>query len=745
MLHYTKKLMIPSPLTIRPRRFWPSSKFTLVALLICAANALASDGANSEANPPMVHRMMLLTIQFGTIIFAAKFFNMLFEKLKMPGVLGELCAGMVIGPFALGTIALPGFSGGVFPPVNGMAVSPELTGIATIASIVLLFDVGLETDLKLLIRYSLAGSLVGIGGVIASFALGMASMYWFSESMLGEQVGFFHYKCLYMGVVSTATSVGITARILSEKRKLDSPEGVTILSAAVIDDVIGIIMLAVVGGIAKSQQSSGGVVDWGHIGGIGAKAVGVWLVATVIGIAASRKISVLLKFFGERTSIAVMALGMALILAGLFEEAGLAMIIGAYVMGLSLSQADISHVVREKIHSIYTLLVPVFFCVTGMMIDLSAMTDSKVLAFGGVYTVLALVAKVFGCGLPAMLANFNFRGAMRVGFGMAPRGEVGLIVASIGLSSGILDERLFAAVIIMVVINTVLAPPVLVGLFKNPARGTRKESPHDADETVLEFDFPSIPMIEFFVTRLTHIFEHEGFFCHLLNRKRRLWQLRKDADVIEFTAIGTDLKFHCPNHCVRFIRAAMLEATADVEHAVKNLRKPFDTSELQSGMQASTQRDSEQTRQLRQYLRANYIKPHLAATTKDEVLVELVDLLLATGQVPTTSRDAVLTAVREREESMTTGMQYGVAIPHGRTDAVNSLVCVIGIKPDGIDFAALDGQPSTIFVLTLSPEHKPAPHVQFMSTISTVLDETGREKILTASTATQILNVFLGT
>ncbi|MBT7171750.1 MAG: cation:proton antiporter, partial [Phycisphaerales bacterium] len=329
-----------APLSFRTRknRFLPSSKFTLAALLVCCANALGSGDAKAPGEIDMIHRMMMLSIQFGAIIFAAKFFNMLFERFKMPGVLGELCAGMVIGPFALGQVALPGFAGGLFAPFSAVqAVSPELTGIATIASIVLLFDVGLETDLKLLIRYSFAGSLVGIGGVVASFALGMAAMWLFSESMLNEQVGFFHYKCLFMGVVSTATSVGITARILSEKRKLDSPEGVTILSAAVIDDVIGIIMLAIVAGIAQSQQAAeatGGstAVNWGHIGTIGAKAVGVWLVATVIGIAASRKISVLLKYFGERTSIAVMAFGMALILAGLFEEAGLAMIIGGQVV-----------------------------------------------------------------------------------------------------------------------------------------------------------------------------------------------------------------------------------------------------------------------------------------------------------------------------------------------------------------------------------------------------------------------------
>ena len=196
-------------------------------------------------------------------------------------------------------------------------------------------------------RYSLTGALVGFGGVVFSFFLGCWVTYIFSAHFMGEQLPFFHPICLFMGIASTATSVGITARILSEKKKLDSPEGVTILSAAVIDDVFGMILLAVVLGIAASARHHGHV-NWGNIVGIGVKAFSIWLIATFIGIIASRRISLLLKMFRDRTAIAIMALGLALILSGLFEEAGLAMIIGAYVMGLSLSQADISHLVREN-------------------------------------------------------------------------------------------------------------------------------------------------------------------------------------------------------------------------------------------------------------------------------------------------------------------------------------------------------------------------------------------------------------
>lgn len=202
--------------------------------------------------------------------------------------------------------------------------------------------------------------------------------------------------------------------------------------------------------------------------------------------------------------MAVLALGLALLLAGMFEHAGLAMIIGAYVVGLSLSHTDISPLLREKLHPVYTFLVPVFFSITGMMINIQTLLSRPVLLFGLVFTLGALLAKLLGCGLPALLANFNLRGAARIGVGMAPRGEVGLIVAGIGTNAalmpggGPLPETLFASIVLMVVATTVLAPPLLSFLFLSPARGTRTPLPADTSRRSLELDLPSGEMTSFF-------------------------------------------------------------------------------------------------------------------------------------------------------------------------------------------------------------------------------------------------------
>ena len=712
--------------------------FVLLPLCLFPWTAFASSTRPVQetlTSASITGRMMLLAIQLGVILFAAKLGSIVLEKIHLPGPLGELMAGILIGPYMLGGVPFRAFPDGLFPLHGGFPISPELYGLCAVAAVVLLFRVGLETDIKLLLRYSLAGGLVGLGGVAVSFLLGAAVVTVLSGPALGEPSSFFAPRSLLLAVVLSATSVGVTARILSERGKMDSPEGVTILSAAVIDDVIGIVLLAVVMGVVSASKATGSI-DWGHIGVIAAKAVGVWLAATAIGLAASRKLSVILKWFGDRTSVAVMALGLALVLAGLFEEAGLAMIIGAYVMGLSLSKSDISRVVQEKLHPIYAFLIPVFFCVMGMQINVTALTSPGVLLFGLAYAGVALASKVVGCGLPALLANFNLRGALRVGFGMAPRCEVALIIAGIGLSTRLLPPELFAAVIVMVVVNTLVAPAALVCLYRKPVSGTRKViSGQDANRETVVFEFPSVEMTEFLVSKLSAVFESEGFFVHLVSHQKELYQLRKDAAVIDFRRNAAYLTFDCDQADIPLVNTAMYEAIAELERAIRGLKEPLDSGSIATRVQQGAPRRP-QMLDLRQYLTPALVEPELRGTTKAAVIDELLGMLVRNSLV--TDAAAARRAIWRREESMSTGLQHGVAIPHGKTDAVGHLVCTVGISRAGVDFDSMDGEPSRIFVLTLSPESKPAPHVQFMSTISQLLNASGRERILSCTTAGEL-------
>lgn len=553
-----------------------------VSTLVHHAGEVASLVSGSSDHN-ITHLMMILILQLAVIITVAKVGGFLFQRfLKMPSVLGELASGMLIGPYALGgKINIPDI-GILFSEQLGFAASAELYGIATLASIILLFLAGLETDLAAFLRYSVVGSMVGLGGLVAAFVFGdLVAVFWPGNGI----DSFMDPSALFLGVISVATSVGITARILAEKRKMASPEGVTILAGAVFDDVFGIVTLAIVMGMAKVEMG-GGAVNWGGIGWIALKAIGFFVVVTALGLAFARKITGAIKQFRSREVMVATCFGMALLLAVLAEMAGLAMIIGAYIMGLALSRTDLAHEIEHHLEGVYNILVPIFFCVMGMMVDFSAM--KPVLIFGSVYSVLAVFAKVLGCGLPAYLTKFNFRGSLRIGLGMLPRGEVALIVAGIGLASGIIDQGIFGVAIMMTVVTTMLAPPLLVKSFEGGS-GLRTEMVGGAEDIeAIELEFPSHDVAEFLRHRFLHALQHEEFFVHNLHTDQPTYQIRKDD--IAFTLIQDDskLQVNVPSRHQQLARMILLEellALSDMLESTKQM-KGLDQmeAELMSGL-----------------------------------------------------------------------------------------------------------------------------------------------------------------
>ena len=412
-----------------------------------------------------------LVMQLSLIMFAAKLGGELFERwLKQPGVLGELLAGAAIGPYALGGMDLPQIGAlfarqGAEGQISVIPVSTELWAVAQIGAEILLFFSGLETDFNLFFRYSIPALLVATGGVILPFLLGD-----FATVAAGVARGPLDPVALFMGAIMTATSVGITARILGDIGRLDTPEGVTILAGAVIDDVLGIIVLAIV-----ISLGDGAGVSMGQLALVGGKAMGFWLGLTGIVILLSSRISRSLSSFRSPGAAITLALAIAFLAAALAEAFGLAMIIGAYSVGLALSRAEIAEALKEPIEAVNHAVVPVFFVVMGMMVDFNAILP--VLGFGIVISLLAIAGKLLGCGLPALGLGFNLWGASRVGVGMMPRGEVALIVAGVGLSRGVIETDLFGVCIMMTFVTTVLAPVLLVPIFRKGGPGRRHAVP----------------------------------------------------------------------------------------------------------------------------------------------------------------------------------------------------------------------------------------------------------------------------
>ena len=699
---------------------------TVVSIIFAPALLFASGGEASMAD-----KMSLVVFQLSIIIFAAWAGGYIFNRIKLPTVLGEIVAGMFIGPYCLGRISFAGFQGGLFPIANPtFPVSPELYSYATIASIVLLFSSGLETDLKTFLKYSVTASVIGISEVVVSFILGDLLGMIFAKYALHLNCRFTDTIPLFAGLIAVATSVGIGARILSEKKKMDSPEGVTILAAALFDDILGIIFLAMVIGIVKS-----GHVEWLAISLIGLKSIVIWFVFTALGLIFAYKISGFLKLFKDRITITIMSLGLGLLLAGVFEKSGLTMIIGAYIMGLSLSKTDVSLIIRENISSVHKFFVPIFFCVIGMLFDISQFGQMQILLFGLLYFLFASFGKVVGSALPALFLNFNPLGALRIGVGMIPHGEVTLIILGIGLSSGLIPKEIFSISIIMTFL-TILVTPVLLEKLLSDKSGVRKqEEITDLTREEIVYKIPNEETVELILIKVLNSFEKEGFFVATLDHADNIYQVRKDEQVISFKLIDEKtLSFDCLKKDATFIHTLFYEVLADLEYIIQSLKTLTDKKSIAKNIFLDSSNDKKTYTNIKNIINSLAININLKGETKEKILEELVDTLIESGDLKPEFKTEVLTDLLNREASLSTGMQNGIAFPHARTNAVEKLVVAFGIKKGGLDFQSLDGKPSKFFIITLAPKNSNDPYLKFLADLSQFLSANDIEDLLLSKT-----------
>ena len=710
----------------------------IVLPLAAAGEPAAADGHNAgiEASHAFEHRMTRLVLEIGIILFAGYAGARLARRIGVPIILGEVVAGIIIGPYLLGSIPLPSYPDGIFAHVGSpFLISPELYGFAVVASIVLLFLMGLETDISLFLRFAVTGSVIGLGGAVLAMGAGiLIGVGLLDASPVDPEV-------LFLGVVAIATSVDITGRILSERHKMASPEGVTILSASVIEDVVGITLLAVVLGIDALGTTGTRQEMTREIVSIATQALVVWLGFTALGLIFARRISAILKGVHSTSQIAVLSLGLAFILAGLFEAAGLAMIIGAYVMGLSLANTDIAYVVQEKIETIHSFFDPIFFTVTGMLINVFVLASGEVILVGLAFAAVAIIAKLVGCGLPSLALGFTPAGAARIAVGLVPRGEVALVIASIGLASGILDDRLFGIAIFMTLVTTLAGPPVLNRMLQRPAVTTRREiSQGDNVETRIELG--SRELVRFVQNDVLGLMRSEGFFVNAAIGMRGEYNMRKDSVFITMNEEAQALRFVSAQQDVPLINNLAFEAVLSLKQRVSHVASLAEPTELRRAAAAGEGGEPGRAGvNWYRHLPLEGIHLHLRARSKEEAITRLVDSLAAAGRI--NDRDAALAAVMEREASMSTGMQNGVAIPHGRSDAVKTLTVAVGLVPEGLDFESLDGKPTTLIFLVVSPEDNPGPHLQVLSSIAAMTrGEESRQALLEVPTRADLLQLI---
>lgn len=736
----------------------------------------------------MSQQIATLAIQIGLIIVLAKLFGLLASKCRIPSVMGELLAGILIGPYCLGSIPLPlhGMENGLFPlskEVIGIPVDTTLYSIATLGSIVLLFISGLETDVRTFFKYSVVGTVVGIGGIVVSFICGAA------VGLLVYGWNLMDPRCLFLGILCTATSVGISARILSEHRSMDSPEGVTIMAAAVIDDVLGIVCLAIVIGIANVELN-GGTMAWGNIITITVRSFAIWLGVTAIGLVCARRLAGFLKIFKSSKIFAIQAFGLSLILAGLFEQAGLAMIIGAFVMGLSLSKTDVAFRIRASLTPVYNFLVPLFFVVMGMLVDVSVLTNPHVLIVGLIFSLMAIIGKVVGCALPAFCMNFNGVGALRVGVGMTPRCEVVLIIAGIAAttmmknpeikaqeklpSSGvtmiasaapgkqevkeaivpdrvpIFDSSLFGIAIIMPLVTALLAPPLLSATLSIKKKGVRREVPDD-NTTITSFTFHTEALANFALNEIIEMLRHDGFSTSAIGKDIRVIQFRREKTSFSLEIEGTTFNFSSQPDDVALINTTVYESLVELHKNLSELRqlaRPdtlknqiYGEHPLPAPVEHPNHKHHSHMTSLDHFISPQNIIVNMTSTTKNDAFREL--LALINLQTPLLDPDKCYQDLLDRESIITTYQDGGIAMPHTRTNGTSVFATAIGISAEGFDYDPGENHKTNIVILSLCPNDEPGPYLQFISQVAqTLANETKRNTIVQAKTPQAAAKAF---
>ena len=408
----------------------------------------------AESSLSLIH----IVISLAVLLFTAKLFAELFHRIKMPVVLGELLAGIIVGPFALG--GLPIFNG---EPL--VILDETVKHIGEIAAIVILFIAGLEITPREFLKGGAASFTVGSLGVIVPFFVGFYVFLTFGLEAI---------ESMLVATALTATSIAITIQVLTELGKMQTKEARLILGAAIVDDILAIAALSVVTTIVQTGDTSPAIMD---VTFLILKILGLFavlLIASVLLVPRLLHIERLWRSEGSMEGVTTAAFFGA---AGLAAFVGLSPIVGSFSVGMAVASTRVIKQVEEYVSKLGIIFAPLFFAIIGAQVDLRGV-NIEVLYLSGIIIAIAVVTKLVGCGLPAFIFLKNKGKAMKVGIGMVSRGEVGLIVAGVGVSSGALSTDIYTTVIIMVALTTIITPIWLKIAYQKEENGkTQIEKP----------------------------------------------------------------------------------------------------------------------------------------------------------------------------------------------------------------------------------------------------------------------------
>lgn len=386
-------------------------------------------------------------ISLGILLFAAKLMAELFHKIKLPIVLGELLAGIIVGPFALGSL----------PLVDGeslVVLDETVRHIGEIAAVVILFIAGLEITPREFLRGGAAAFTVGSIGVVVPFFVGYYAFTAFGIEAL---------QSILIATALTATSIAISIQVLTELGKMQSKEARLILGAAIVDDILAIAVLSVVVTMVQTGNTEPAIFD---IILLIMQVLGTFAVILIVSVLVIPRILHTERLWKSKGSLEGIVTAAFFAAAGIAAFVGLSPIVGAFAIGMAVASTRIIGQVHEYVDKLQLIFAPLFFAIIGAQVDLRGV-NLDVLFLAGIIIAIAVVTKLIGCGLPSLFFLKDKARSMRVGIGMVSRGEVGLIVAGVGVSSGALTNDIYTAIIIMVAATTIITPVWLKFAYKS--------------------------------------------------------------------------------------------------------------------------------------------------------------------------------------------------------------------------------------------------------------------------------------
>ncbi len=722
----------------------------------------------------LTHEMARLALQLGMLLLAAHGLGRLARRANLTSLIGEIAAGMILGPFALGAIPVPGFPEGLFPIADpAFPVSQLLFGFATIGAIVHIFLAGLESDPGFLARIRTRGIVIALIGAAAGLGAGAFA----ASALFGTSP--FQPAGLFIMAASVSTSIGVQARVLAGRHRLAAPEGSVIVGSSLFHDGFAIILLSAAVGLAgtgigfERLTASAGGSDLGpmlsegfeqtrHLTAPLVTAFATWIAAYAILLYAARGTTRFAMRLFSRDTLSMLSLAAALLVSGLFEAMGIAAVAGAYGVGLALSRTELSTSFEQRVKPLAGFFIPILYAVLGMFVDLRIALTPSVLFPALAFAFISGAAKTVGAMIPARLGGFTWFGSLLTGLGTVPRGEVGVVIAGIGVATGVLPLSALNTLTLMIVFSTLVATPLFgrLLLFTRP-RTTAREGLHQS--TVRSVTFPNDEIAELVTGAILRAVEKDGFLIHRMEIDGAIYSLRDRARAFTLRRSRAEIQLSGNSTDAEFLNTILYEAIIHVNQRIRTLTTIEVPSELrrETGESTETADDAEhgsqprkrldtqathaggrrKTEDLVRFLNPCAVALPVTGRTSEQAIEELVHRLSECGKLRDT--DTVLEDVIRRERSLGTGLDREVALPHARSNGVDRIAVAVGIAPQGIDFQALDGTKSRIIVLVVSPRERTGPHLQLIAALTSRLKTpTVRAALLAAESAGEVIEAL---